>query len=138
MFPAAYPENVVMSVIPRDCKTIKKSDALPNYLTSYWWRPTKKETLKCALSRSWCRVKIPNWSVKYEQWVLIWDSTLTTSMSVKVVCGRLVISAPLRKALVIRIHCSHHNRCGEGCVFPLHPPEFGGGRGWLQRVHRSR
>ena len=29
MFPATYLGNVVMSVIPRDCKIVRKSDALP-------------------------------------------------------------------------------------------------------------
>ena len=31
MFPVAYPGNVVMSVIPRDCKIVKKSDASPEF-----------------------------------------------------------------------------------------------------------
>ena len=29
LFPAPYPANDVMSVIPRDCKIVRKSDALP-------------------------------------------------------------------------------------------------------------
>ena len=28
-FPATYPANVVVSVIPRDCKIVRKNDALP-------------------------------------------------------------------------------------------------------------
>ena len=53
---------------------------------------------------------------------------------------RLVIPVPLRKAVVNQIHCFNLGRTNifEGRVVPLHPPEFGGGRGWLQRVHRSR
>ena len=45
MFPAAYPGNVVLSVIPRDCKTVRKNDALPELFNlnlleaKYKWDP---------------------------------------------------------------------------------------------------
>ena len=87
MFPATYPGNVVMSVIPKDCKIVKKSDALPKLFNHKLVESKYKEYPICARSWSWCRVEILNLSVKYEQCVLTWDSILTTSMSVKIVCG---------------------------------------------------
>ena len=149
MFPEAHPGgSVVMSVIPRDCKTVKKSDALPESFNlklveaNYKGYPQMRAIKELAESKD----------LELERKVRAMGAYLgqhTHNFHVRENCmwmdERLVFPIPLRKAVVKRIHCFHHGRsnmfdAARDVWFPyiLHPPEFGGGRGVVQRVHRSR
>ena len=131
LFPAAYTANVVMSVIPRDCKTVRKSDALPelfnlklvedNYKGNPQMRAIKE--LVEAVDSEKDQKKRPMGAYLGQH---------TKDFHVRENClwmdERLVIPIPLQKAVVNRMHCFHHGRSNK----------FNGARDvWFPYVHRS-
>ena len=113
MFPAAYPGNVVMSVIPRDCKIAKKSDALPELFNLKLVEAKYKGDPQMRTIKALVESKDP----KLERMIRAMGAYLgqhTNDFHVHENClwmdERLVIPIPLRKAVVKRIQCFHYGR----------------------------
>ena len=115
MFSAAYPAggNVVMSVIPRDCKIVRKSDAMPELFNLKLVEANYKGDPQMRAIKELVESKDP----ELERKVRAMGAYLgqhTHDFHVRENClwmdERLVIPIPLRKAVVNRIHCFHHMR----------------------------
>ena len=109
LFSAAYPANVVMSLIPRDCKILRKSDALPELLNLKFVEANYKGDPQMRAIKEFVEAKDPD----FEQKLCALSAYLgqhTHVFHVRKNClwvdERLVIPILLRKAVVNRIHCS--------------------------------
>ena len=115
LFPAAYPAggNVVMSVIPRDCKIVRKSDALPELFNLKLVEANYKGDPQVRAIKELVESKDPELERKVRA-IGAYLGQHTNDFHVRKNClwmdERLVIPIPLRKAVVNRIHCFHHGR----------------------------
>ena len=115
LFPAAYPAggNMVMSVIPRDCKIVRKSGALPELFNLKLVEANYKGDPQMRAIKELVESKDP----ELERKVRAMGAYLgqhTHDFHVRKNClwmdERLIIPIPLRKAVVNRIQCFHHGR----------------------------
>ena len=133
LFPAAYPAggNVVMSVIPRDCKFVQKSDTLPELFNLKLVEANYKGDPQMRVIKELVECK----DTELERKVRAMGAYLgqhTHDFHVRENClwmdERLVIPILLRKAVVNRIHCFHHRSSNM----------FDAARDvWLPYLHRS-
>ena len=111
MFPSAYTGNVVMSVIPRDCKTVRKSDALSKLFNLKLVESNYKENPQMRTIKELAESKDPELERKIRA-MGAYLGQHTYDFHVRENClwmdERLVISIPLKNAVVNRIHCFHH------------------------------
>ena len=115
LFPAAYPAggNVIMSVIPRDCKIVRKSSALPELFNLKLVEANYKGDPQMRAIKELVESKVPELEKKVRA-MGAYLGQHTHDSHVRENClwmdERLVIPIPLRKAVVNRLHCFHHGR----------------------------
>ena len=115
LFPAAYPAggNVIMSVIPRDCKIFRKSSALPELFNLKLVEANYKGDPQMRAIKELVESKDPDLEKKVRA-MGAYLGQHTHDFHVRENClwmdERLVIPIPLRKAVVNRIHAFHHGR----------------------------
>ena len=102
-----------MSVIPRDCKIVRKSSALPELFNFKLIEANYKGDPRMRAIKEWVERKDP----ELEKKVRVMSAYLgqhAHDFHVRENClwmdERLVIPIPLRNAVVNRIHCFHHGR----------------------------
>ena len=149
LFPAAYPAggNVIMSVIPRDCKIVRKSSALLELFNLKLIEANYKGDPQMWAIKEWVEVKDPVLEKKVRA-MSAYLGQHAHDFHVRENClwmdERLVIPIPLRNAVVNRIHCFHHGRSNmfdaarDVWLVPLSPPEFSCSCGWVQGMHGCR
>ena len=101
LFPAAYPVIVVMSVIPRDCKIVKKSDALPELFNLKLVEANYKKESQMRAVKDLVEAKFPEIERKIRA-LVAYLGQHTRDFHIRENClwmeERLVIPIPLRKA----------------------------------------
>ena len=114
MFPAAYPGGIVdISAIPRDCKIVKKSDALPDLFNLKLVEANYKGDPQMCTIKELVESKGPELERKVRAMgAYLGQHTHDFHVPENSLWmdERLVIPIPLRKAVVNRIHCFHHGR----------------------------
>ena len=115
LFPAAYPAggNVIMSVIPRDCKIVRKSSALPELFNLKLVEANYKGDPQMRAIKELLKSKDPELEKKVRAMGAYLGQHIH-DFHVRENClwmdERLVIPIPLRKSAVNRLHCFHHGR----------------------------
>ena len=115
LFSAAYAAggSVIMSVIPRDCKIVQKSDALPELFNLKLYEANYKGDPQMRAIKELVESQDPELQKKVRA-MGAYLGQHTHDFHVRENClwmdERLVIPIPLRKAVVNRIHCFHHGR----------------------------
>ena len=115
LFPAAYPAggSVIMSVIPRDCKIVRKSSALPELFNLKLVEANYKGDPQMRSIKELVESKDPELEKKVRAMGAYLGQHIH-DFHVRENClwleERLVIPIPLRKAVVNRLHCFHHGR----------------------------
>ena len=109
LFPAAYPDggNVIMSVIPRDCKIVQKSSALPELFNLKPIEANHTGEPQMRAIKEWVESKDPELEKKVRA-MSAYLRQHAHDFHVQENClwmdERLVIPIPLRNAVVNRIH----------------------------------
>ena len=129
LFPSAYPANVVMSVIPRDWKIVRMSEALPELFNLKLVEANYKGDPQMRVVEEFVEAKDQESKIRAMGAYL---RQLTDNFHARENCfwvdDGLVISIPLRKAVVNRIHYFHHGRAN---MFDAATDV------WLPCIHRS-
>ena len=113
LFSAVYPGNVIMSVIPRDCKSSKKSYALPELFNLKLMEANYKGDPQMRTINELVQSKDPELERKARA-IGAYLGQHTHDFHVRENClwmdEQLVIPVPFRKTVVNRTHCFHHGR----------------------------
>ena len=112
LFPTVNPNQQVMSIIPRDCKVIKKSQALPELFNLEFIASNipadvnlvrVKEALEKKINLKEELLKIGKYWTQYANDLSLRDDCVWLD-------GRLVIPLPLQVSIESRIHYYHHGK----------------------------
>ena len=112
LFPTVNPNQQVMSIIPRDCKVIKKSQALPELfnleiIASNIPADVNLVRVKEALEK---RINLKEELLKIGKYWAQYANDLSLRDDCVWLDGRLVIPLPLQVPIESRIHYYHHGK----------------------------